>query len=100
MTALLRNIFSFLSLLAATQNARADMRDACMNTVSVYVISSQIEELIRADERRKELPREVVERWFRGCSFDEAKEKLAAAGFNVGEYDKITSWESKRGVKR
>jgi hypothetical protein len=71
-----------------------------MSAVGVEIISNEIEELIKADDRRKELPQDIVERWFRGCSFDEVKEKLARAGFNVGEYGKIPPWQIKQGITR
>jgi hypothetical protein len=71
-----------------------------MSAVGLDVISREIEDLIKADERRKDLPRDVVERWFRGCSFDEAKEKLVHLGFQVGEYDTIPSWQIRQGIKR
>jgi hypothetical protein len=71
-----------------------------MNAIGPEIISNEIEALLKGDETRKELPRDIVARWFRDCSFDEAKEKLATAGFNVGEYSKLSNSDIKQGITR
>lgn len=100
MTSLRAFVVCALALLLCQSSGRAEMEGACLSAVGPETISKEIEELVKSDETRTTLPANIVDRWFRGCSFDHTMKKLATAGFQVGEYDKIPSWQTKQGIKR